>query len=287
MSRSVLTTAFVCGLLAVIAVGGCRRVTPVGGAQGARPEKARKQAEELAINGFKGAATAQAAVLARANPGGRGTFAKAADGLALAGKAAASNVSVAPPEGINPPTSTTPAPSTPAVKKQTGSNPRPGSPVVIKEHVTGRFPAPSEQEAEEDALNVAREVIQRRLAELDPPVRYRPSANEVKHEFIRLDSKTVRLPDPADRLMYENAGLGKNLVYVEYDVEVTAAQVRELRTRDRLSVTLRLCGGVAVVALAGFLFLRTDEWTKGYLTRWLAIGAVALAGAAAAALYFV
>jgi hypothetical protein len=44
---------------------------------------------------------------------------------------------------------------------------------------------------------------------------------------------------------------------------------------------------LAAVALAGFLFLRADEWTKGYLTSWLAIAAVVLAGGAAAAFLFV
>ena len=74
---------------------------------------------------------------------------------------------------------------------------------------------------------------------------------------------------------------------VEYDVEVTADQVRHLRTRDRVGDTLRVFGALAAVALAGFLFLRADEWTKGYLTYWLAMAAVLLAGGATAALYFV
>ena len=46
--------------------------------------------------------------------------------------------------------------------------------------------------------------------------------------------------------------------------------VRELRTRDRIVSALRVFGVVTAVALAGFLFLRLDEWSKGYLTSWLA-----------------
>jgi hypothetical protein len=87
--------------------------------------------------------------------------------------------------------------------------------------------------------------------------------------------------------MYERAGVGKNLVYVGYDVEVTGSQVRQLRTRDRLAQTLRVLGAVVAVALAGFLFLRADEWTRGHLTRWLAVAAVLLGGGAAAVLYWV
>jgi hypothetical protein len=76
-------------------------------------------------------------------------------------------------------------------------------------------------------------------------------------------------------------------VYVAYYVEVTGEQVRELRAQERVSSAIRAFGIVIAVALAGFLFLRADEWTKGYLTSWLAITAVVLAGGAAAALIFV
>jgi hypothetical protein len=41
------------------------------------------------------------------------------------------------------------------------------------------------------------------------------------------------------------------------------------------------------VALAGFLFLRFDDWTRGYLTSWLAFLAAGLAGGVAAALFLV
>ena len=148
-------------------------------------------------------------------------------------------------------------------------------------------PSANESDADKDALTAAQDAIQRGLAELDPPVRYRPSPNEVEKEFLRRDSRTVRPPTPAEKEVISNLAISGNPVYVEYDVEVTADQVRHLRTRDRIGDTLRILGAVAAIALAGFLFLRADEWTKGYLTRWLAMGAVLLAGGAAAALYFV
>jgi hypothetical protein len=68
---------------------------------------------------------------------------------------------------------------------------------------------------------------------------------------------------------------------------VTAEQVRELRSQERVASGMRVLGIVVAVALAGFLFLRADEWTKGYLTHWLALGAALLAGGAAALLIFV
>ena len=126
-----------------------------------------------------------------------------------------------------------------------------------------------------------------------------PAPNEVEKEFLRRDSRTMtHLRDatgPRAEAMRKSLKDGLGLspeeigrhVDIEYDVEVTADQVRHLRTRDRVGDTLRVFGAFAAVALAGFLFLRADEWTKGYLTRWLAMGAVLLAGGAAAALYFV
>ena len=117
--------------------------------------------------------------------------------------------------------------------------------------------------------------------------RYCVADDEVKNEFVRRDSRKVRPPEPEERTRLAKHDFGPNLVYVEYSVELRPEQIRELRTRDRLIDTLRILGGVTAAALAGFLFLRLDEWTRGYLTRWLAVGALALAAGAAVALYFV
>ena len=144
----------------------------------------------------------------------------------------------------------------------------------------------NEAEAEADAIRRVRP-RSTALAELRPPVKYRPSPNEMKVEFLRRDSRTVRQPSAAERDEFAKQGISGNLVYVEYDVEVTPEQVRHLRTRDRVGDAARIFVGLTAVALAMFLFLRADDWTKGYLTRWLAAGAVLLAGGVAATLYFV
>ena len=281
----------IAGLLVALGAAGCRRAPTPGGATGSKPDQARKQAETLAANAVKHAAEAQAhAIPSLAKGGGGGGI---FENVVVAGAGAAtSKVNAVPPVDPAPP-----APTAPTVPASSGSKdkeppqpkalPRPGSPAIIKDRVVSSIPYASEVEAEDDATNVACDIIQKRLAELDPPVKYRPSANEVKNEFARRDSRTVRPPPPAEKELYEKNNLGKNLVYVEFDVEVTADQIRELRTRDRVAGTLRILGALTAVALAGFLFLRLDEWTKGYLTRWLAIAAVLLAGGAAAALYFV
>jgi hypothetical protein len=169
---------------------------------------------------------------------------------------------------------------------------RPGSPAIIRERVSSANLHLSDAEIEEDAFANAQNVIEQRLAELDPPLKYRPSLNEVKTEYIRKDSRSTRPPSEAVKEVYKNEFANEKidpdkLKYVEYDVEVTADQIRDLRTRDRITLAFRVFAGLTCVAMACFLFLRADEWTKGYLTHWLAFAAVALAGGAAAALFLV
>ncbi len=264
--------------LAVALSAGCRaRVSNPGGARGSKPEAARKQAEVLAVSGVTGAAEAQAHVFIAA---------AAINGTPIPPRT--------PPRDLIPPSSVV-TPDVPQPK----ALPRPGPPPIIRERVISEVPAATEADADREAIAAAQDLIERRFAELDPPVRYRPSIHEVEKEFLRRDSKTVTLlrdaeGDRAERMkktLKEAFGLspeeiGRH-VDVEYDVEVTADQVRHLRTKDRVGDTLRVFGMLTAVALAGFLFLRADEWTKGYLTHLLAMGAVLFAGGAAAALYFV
>lgn len=169
------------------------------------------------------------------------------------------------------------------------SQPRGNSAAVVCERVSSPLPYPTEAEAEKEAITQACEVIEKKLAELDPPIYYRPSPAELRNDFLskEKDNHIVREPDAAERKRLEDAGLSGNRVYVEFDVVVTAEQVRELRSRERIAAGLRALGGLFALAVAGFLFLRADEWTKGYLTSWLALAAVTLAGAAAAALIFI
>lgn len=260
------------GLTAVglcVALVGCNRKpappAPGGGSTSSKAEKARKDAEQLALGGVTGGATAHAKAdptsSVRHDTGAKVVIDSGRPGTAMKGTAAIAKAS---------------APTT---------APRPGW--IVRERVKSTIPYATEAEAEEDALTLAREVVERKLAALDPPVRYKPSLGAVKNEFVRKDSRAVRQPDAAERDAFAQYGVTGNLVYIEYDVEITADQVRELRAQERVSAGLRVTGLLFAVALAGFLFLRADEWTKGYLTSWLALGAVALAGGAAAAFILV
>ncbi len=242
------------GFLGVLALVGCNRpAPPPGGAQNSRAELARSRAEALSVTVAAGAA---------GGPPAKGV----------------QFVSVQrPPLGRPAPPAPKPAAQRPAFRS--------GALPAIKAHVASTLPYPAETDADEDALTVAADTVQRRLAELDPPVAYRPTTTEVKNEFVRRDTRTVHGPDANERAELEQNKIDPNRVYVEYDVEVSADQVRDLRTRERVIDGTRFLGLLAATAVAGFLFLRLDEWTGGYLTRWLAIGALALACGAAVGLY--
>jgi hypothetical protein len=258
---------------AVLAVGtGCRaRQSPVGGANNPKAQAARTKAESYTVDAVMGAAEIQAQIKTSPHEGGaRGPIAQADK----PGPTAPISTTVPP---------TPPIPPVPPLKPALRPVPAP----VIRERIATEAPFPTETQADEEALRVAQERVKARLAELDPPVRYTPSLTVVKNEYIRKDSRVVRRPGPREQASLKEAGYGEDQVYVEYDVEVTAEQVRELRAQERLGGTLRIFGGLAAVALAGFLFLRLDEWTKGYLTSWLACTAAALAGGVAAALLLV
>ncbi|HSQ56079.1 MAG TPA: hypothetical protein VLM40_10055, partial [Gemmata sp.] len=173
----------------------------------------------------------------------------------------------------------------------------------ICELVSNQLPDANEAEARADAAAVAQDIIERRLAELDPPVYYRPTAHEVENEFLIRDEKTRYLEklgkisgdearmkransirDAAEALHYKSEQI-ENLTYLEYYVQLSDKQVRELRTRDRLADSLRILGLILASSVAGVMFLRVDQWTRGHLTRWVAFAALALAGAAAVGLY--
>ena len=117
----------------------------------------------------------------------------------------------------------------------TESPQRPGPTAVVRERVVSSIPYPTEAEAEDDALAQARELVEQKLAALDPPVRHKPSIGEVKADFVRKDSRTVRPPDADEKENFARYGVSEGYVYVEYDVEVTAEQVRELRSQERVS----------------------------------------------------
>jgi hypothetical protein len=264
------------------ALAGCRaEVQPPkpGGSSSSRAESARKLAEANALKAVTEVASKQAQLVpevAVSNP-------------SAVSKALSKAVSVitGTPVTVKPPPPIVVPPAAMSAKDPLAprSAPRPGSPVLIRERVCSSLPWPTAKEAEEDALERAREVIDQKLRELDPPVSHLPSQGEVWTEFVRTDSRTVRPLSPEEVAVHESYGNHAPRVYVEYDIEITTDQVRELRSQNRVGVALRVLVALTGAALAAYLFLRADERTKGYLTRWLALVAAGIAGGVAAVMY--
>ena len=75
----------------------------------------------------------------------------------------------------------------------------------------------------------------------------------------------------------------KALPELRQEPELPAEQAREQRSHERLGPSVRGVGGLVAVALAAFLFLRIDRWTKGKRTAVLALAAVVLAAGGVAA----
>ncbi|MBX9584835.1 MAG: hypothetical protein K2X87_31410 [Gemmataceae bacterium] len=297
--RSTYRVLALAGVVAVAAcAGGCRgRVGPEpGGATNRKAREARQQAEQMAVDGAKGAAEVLVVHhpdLDKRNRVVKGLSRGWAWVMSSGGggdPAAAVRVNTPAPPPVPPLLPTPPADAAaPPPPADPAPDPKPSGNVLVRERVVGKLARPTEAAADAAALDAAAGRIEERLQDLDPPVHYRPSAAEVRNEYVRRGSRTVKDPDGFERGELDKTwpGKGKDYKYVEYTVEVSADQVRELRTRARVGSALRVLGVVAGVALAGFLFLRLDEWTKGYLTSWLAFAAVALAGGVAAALVLV
>jgi hypothetical protein len=278
-----LAVAAACGLLVVAGGAGCRaRETPPGGAQGPKAEHARKQLEVAALDAVKAAAESAD----RANPGWAARAKNPNPGLIGKVVAGGATPTVAVSTPAPPAVNVAPAPLAPPAVRGGRSPARAVVEPLIKDLWVSGY-GPTEAEAEKDAFEQAPNLIEQKLKELNPPVRYRPSVAEAKAEFLRKDSRSVEKPTPEQRKVLEDFKISPDGVYVRYEVVVTPDQVRALRSHERVFGGLRVAGGLAVAALAGFLFLRIDEWTKGYLTSWLALAAFGLAGGAAAALLLV
>lgn len=145
----------------------------------------------------------------------------------------------------------------------------------IRELVRSALPSPSEAKADEDAIEQAQKRVVERLRSLDPPIRQTPPLSLVRDQYVVKESRVVRPPNAQEQEILDQAGLSDSRnVFVEYVVEITPAQLRQLRMQDRLVDALRVVGSVFVVALAGFLFLRADEYSRGYLTSWLGLLAI-------------
>jgi hypothetical protein len=133
--------------------------------------------------------------------------------------------------------------------------------------VQGEF-RPSIASARESALQVAQERMRDWLSKQNPPIRRVPSLEMIRREMVRHETT------PQEEQILNR----KDKMYkITMEVELRPKHVHALRERERVVSGMWTLG--VLLALLGVvsLLLRIDEWSKGYLTRWLiAAGIVAV-----------
>jgi hypothetical protein len=152
--------------------------------------------------------------------------------------------------------------------------------------VHGGYQASSSR-AMQDALGRAQAELVEQLRSQSPPVEWTPPTDFVSKLVKSSDEK--KFDDIIDSsALKEKVG---PMYQFTLNVEVTPDAQREILKNDRafrggqrMLVLGKVLAGlvVALAAVAGFI--RLDEWTKGYLTNGLRIGAIGLILAAVAAL---
>jgi len=157
---------------------------------------------------------------------------------------------------------------------------------TIRVHVKSEKPYTRKEAAFTDALTVARIEVMKQLEMLDPPVHARPSMVAMRNDYLRKDSVVEKNPTDSERAEWVANKLDPNRVWVEVDIELNDYQIQQLRSSERVNIGFRVGGVIFVMALAISGFLRLDEWTRGYLTVWLAVGAFTIVGIAIAAVLY-
>jgi hypothetical protein len=153
----------------------------------------------------------------------------------------------------------------------------PAGPPVIQFEASGDH-FPTLEQAREDAAEKAKGRLRwALLQDVHPPIERVPSTQMILEQLTRSQTKdSVPVPE------YNEPYIGVTLT-----IEVRPEHLQMLRRAERVADTGWLlaaaCGALAVISL-GF---RLDEWTKGYLTRWLIIGAAGVIGLVAAAWWFI
>lgn len=195
-----------------------------------------------------------------------------------------------PPVPVPPAPAVPPVPSVPAVRVEhtrqgvsvvsVTAPARPTAvparvPVISLTGIKSDKPHADHDRALEDALQVAQVEIMKALQQLNPPVVAKPSLSTIRSEYLRRDSVKEVSPSEAVKAEWKEKKLDAKM-WVTVDVELSEEQVQKLRAGERVGTAFQYGAVLFAALLAVYGFLRLDTWSKGYLTSWLAIGAVVL-----------
>ena len=177
----------------------------------------------------------------------------------------------------------TPAPAAPAKPE-----PRPQA-EVAKQSTSGAFPqqwtvtgrGEDLDEARAEALSRAESKVLAYLWERSPKIEWTPDSAYIEEHLIKRPAREAPRLKVADDLKVRQ---------VELDVAITSDDYRDIKEQDRRYTMDRrmlwVGGGLAgLVALFSAVvgFIRVDEWTKGYYTRLLWLGAFVFVSATGSA----
>ena len=148
------------------------------------------------------------------------------------------------------------------------------------------FPFVKRDDARRDALAKAQDQLATWLHAKYPEIHYTPTPDFIdRNKLIKSEKEVPHTPD---------ADQNVEMVKVEMDLELSSDGLKKIREEDRNQIIegrllglARIVGGLVLLfgAVAGSI--RLDEWTKGYLTWPLRIGALCLGAGGAAVLWFV
>jgi hypothetical protein len=137
-----------------------------------------------------------------------------------------------------------------------------------------------EARAKESALEKAREEIIARLRRCSPPITaWQPSVEYIQKALVAKEEPGKELQvleqgEPAKRCILHL----KRPDWSEFYRLEQAAQADQRRGRgeERMLLLARVLAGVMVLLMAAIAYVRLDDWTQGYYTRWLKVAAVSL-----------
>lgn len=144
-------------------------------------------------------------------------------------------------------------------------------------NVAGKDYHRTHDEAWQDALQEARSEVAALLRRTQPQLHWTPPLSFVEQRLVKEESETESPPDPDVGIMRQ----------VELRLEISNRDYQEMvqmARRDLIPwrlLTLAKCFAGLLAVLTAFTgYVRLEEWTKGYYTAWLRLGALAFMSAA-------
>ena len=126
-------------------------------------------------------------------------------------------------------------------------------PVIRITHIRGTTPQLTREAAMNDALKVGRELLEEKLHALDPPIDISLSLNEIRDRYLRTDTVNEVHPSEQDKKEMKSMKIEENRIWLEIELEVSADQLRVIRSEQRLLIGaqtgLLLFVGILIVHL--------------------------------------